>query len=72
MAIPAVIHGLEFVEQLCEALGLPVQQTRRIIIDVQYDCTVSVYAEMYGSQKILDLDWDKGLAGAKVSIIDAK
>jgi len=72
MAIPAAIHGLEFVKQLCKALGLPVEQARRIIIDVQYDCAVLVYVEMFGSPKILDLDWDKGLSGAKVSIIDTK
>jgi len=47
-------------------------QTRRIIIDVQHDCAVYVYAEMFASRKVLDLDWDKGLGGAKVSIIDAE
>lgn len=72
MAIPAAIHGLEFVEQLCKALDLPVGQTRRIIIDVQHNCAVVVYAEMFASRKILDLDWDKGLGGAKVSVIDAE
>jgi len=72
MAVPAAIHGLEFVTQLCEALDLPMGQTRRIIIDVQHDCAVYVYAEMVASRKVLDLDWDKGLGGAKVSIINAE
>lgn len=72
MAITEAIRGLELAEQLCKALDLPAGQTRRIIIDVQYDCAGMVYVEMLGSQKILDLDWGKGLSGAKVSVIDTK
>lgn len=72
MAITEAIHGLDFVKQLCTALGLPMEQTRRIIVDVQHDCAVMVYVEMFGSPKILDLDWDRGLSGAKVSVIDTK
>jgi len=37
------------------------EQTRRIVLDIGTDCAVTAYIEMYASQSIIDLDWEKGM-----------
>jgi len=53
---------------LCEALELDPNLVRRIIVDVKYSAgeLVCVYVEMYGSDKLLEIDWAEGLKGAQI------
>ena len=53
---------------IAEALG--VDGVHRLIVDCQACCVPMVYVEMYAGDKMLDLDWAKGLRGAEVKILD--
>jgi hypothetical protein len=66
----AIYTGASFGLQLCEALGLDPGQTGRIIVDVPPTGAIKVYVEMYASEKVLDLDWSKGLQGAEITVLD--
>jgi hypothetical protein len=66
--VPA--EGTKFKMQLCKALGLPVNMVHRIVLDVQVGKPIIAYAELYGSDNVLDLDWGKGLQGASVTVLD--
>lgn len=69
--ILSIENRAELETQLCNALGVDITKTKRIIIDL--DCQnilVMVYVEMYASNKILDVDWGV-LGGAKIKILEA-
>lgn len=71
MAIASdIISDHKFGPQLCEALGLSAEYVRRIIIDVEVDAPVCVFVEMFGSTKLLHLDWVDGLKGAHIATLD--
>ena len=61
---------VEFVRKLCQALGIPMEQTRRIVLDIGIDCAVTAYIEMYASQSIIDLDWENGMVLGIKTILD--
>ena len=66
--VDAVIGVHDFEEQVCEALGLDSSKVTRIIIDLDvrnYGPT-PVYVEMIADERILALDWSKGLEGAEI------
>ena len=60
----------EFAQKLCTALGIPMEQTRRIVLDIGTDCAVTAYIEMYAGQSIIDLDWEKGMVIKTKTILD--
>jgi hypothetical protein len=66
----SIIAGKDLGVKVCEALDLPVDQVRRVIIDIPASGAVLVYVELFASESILDLDWNKGLQGAQVTILD--
>lgn len=55
---------------ICNALGIDHLGARRIIIDCQAGCLAMAYIETYASEKMLDLNWSKGLEGAKIEILE--
>ena len=56
---------------ILEAIGLPEQfPVRRIIVDCEAGSIVTVYIESFASDKLLDLDWAKGLRGAEITILE--
>jgi len=63
-----IIHASELAGRINQALGL--EHTRRIVIDIQLDLVV-VYVEMYGTTKLLDIDWT-ALSGAEIRIVDSE
>lgn len=68
MASP-IIDSRELSLQICKALGLDPGKTRRIVIDLSTNEPVTVYAEMYGDQKMLEIDWT-AIYGAEVRFSD--
>lgn len=69
MATAESIIGVhDFQMQVCEALGLDPGRVGRIIIDL--DCNncgpIPIYVEMIGDDRLLSVDWGKGLEGAKI------
>jgi hypothetical protein len=73
MAIPLQpTTGQEFVKKLCEALGVPYEMTRRIVLDVGTDCAITAYIEMYASEQVVDLEWEKGLHGMEVCVLSKR
>lgn len=69
MATAENIIGVhDFQMQVCKALGLNPSRTSRIIIDL--DCNncgpIPIYVEMIGDDRLLFLDWGKGLEGAEI------
>ena len=56
---------------IMEAIGLPeLFPVRRIIVDCEAGSLAMVYLESFASDKLLDLDWAKGLRGAEIKILD--
>lgn len=56
---------------ILQALGLTeLLPVRRIILDCSVDSLVMVYIEGFASEKILELDWAKGLEAAEIKIVD--
>jgi hypothetical protein len=52
-----IITGDKYGEQLCEALGIDTSKGKvaRIVIDVRPDEPVRVYVELFGTDKLLDV-----------------
>ena len=52
-----LVMGNEYGKQLCEALGINVDESHvnRIVIDVRPDEAIKVYIEMKGSDRLLDV-----------------
>lgn len=67
MALPSA-DGMELTQAICEALGLDPWLVRRVIIDINADDPgpLPVYVEMYGTDKLLEVDWAAGLKGAEI------
>lgn len=61
-------HSEKLSVEILEALGLEGKHVKRLIIDIQANALVIVYIEMFGDDAMLDLDWSKGLEGAKIEI----
>jgi len=56
---------------ILEAIGLPEQfPARRVIVDCEAGSLAVVYIESFASDKLLDLDWAKGLRGAEIKVLD--
>ena len=56
---------------ILEAIGLPEQfPARRVIVDCEAGSLAMVYIESFASDKLLDLDWAKGLRGAEIKVLD--
>lgn len=64
-----VVANLDVGKTICNALGVDSDMVRRIIIDINIEYPVVAYVEMYGSEKILDINWDM-LKGATVNVLD--
>jgi hypothetical protein len=45
------------ITKLCELAGVSPDQCRRVILDAPAGEPVTIYAEMYASDKILELEW---------------
>lgn len=54
-----VILGRSLLLKLCEALDIPANKTRRIIIDAEVNSICKVYVEMFGGEELLELDLSK-------------
>lgn len=68
MAI-SYMKSRELGKVLCEALGLDVNLTKRIIIDCDSsdgNTIPMVYVEMIGDRRLLDIQWTDALKGAEV------
>ena len=55
---------------IVNALGMDHREVRRVIIDCDAGALSMVYVEAYASEKMLDLDWSKGLEGAEITILE--
>lgn len=71
MALPA-IPQYELLDKVCEALDIDPSLVCRIILDLSYSSgdPVTVYVQMVATTKILELDWNDCLKGAKVRVVD--
>lgn len=74
MAVSAseLVQGMNLGEKLCGALGLDANEVSRIILDVNINAAqlVMVYVEMYGTNKLLEIEWAAGLEGAEIRVVD--
>lgn len=52
-----IILGRELGKKIVEALGLDNKKVRRIIIDMQVNEPVTIYTELYGTRKLLEIDY---------------
>lgn len=52
-----LVDSLTVGAQLCNVLGLDPNEVTRIILDVHVGEPVVVYVQMYGSLRLLDIDW---------------
>lgn len=50
------MHKDDFLEKVCEGLGLDAGYVRRIIIDIPFDGFVVAYVETFVSDKMLQID----------------
>lgn len=59
MAIADIETIQEWQRQLCKALDLDVNSTRRIVIDIQANQPIRVYVEQFGTNKLLSVESPK-------------
>ena len=60
-----IIRNSELVNQLLD-VGIVPDHCRRIVIDIQADNTVTLYFECVGDERLLQIDWAKGLTISRV------
>ncbi len=53
---PMIITSEQFAMKLCQALDIDFTKARRLIVDCQAGEPVQVYVEMFGNEKMLDVD----------------
>ena len=72
MAVKVPLMGADALAlAILEAIGLPEQfPARRVIVDCEAGSLATVYIESFASDKLLDLDWARGLRGAHIQILD--
>lgn len=51
--------------EVCKAIGINPDDVSRVIIDLKTGFVAVVYVEMFGSERLLDVQWDL-LHGAKI------
>ena len=56
-------------DQIAEALGIEALDIQRVIIDLQVAHVAQVYVEIFGTDKMLDIDWTI-LQRAKITMLD--
>ena len=62
-----IISGEALGMAVCEAMGIDPHRTGRIILDLGVGFEpVKVYVEMIGDDRLLSVDWSKGLKGAVI------
>jgi len=61
-----LVAANELAKAVCEAVGLNSTQVARIIVDMRAEEFVRIFVEMYGSSKLLELDWGRGLSKAEI------
>lgn len=62
------IRSDEVAALVCEALDINPHMVRRIVLDLEANEPVMAYVEMYGSQRLLDIQWS--FNGAVVQFAD--
>jgi hypothetical protein len=60
----------EFIDQLCKAVGVRPEETRRIILDVQVHAPIRVYVEGIGTDRLLNFN-PVGLSDAEIEVVKA-
>jgi hypothetical protein len=63
-----IISGAEISKQLCGALGLDPNLVRRIVLDFGANDPVTAYVEMYGDERMLDIQWT--FDGSKIELVE--
>ena len=58
-----------FFEKIAPILGLESQAVRRVIIDLQVGHAVKVYVEMYGDDRLFNIDW-ADLKDAEITVLE--
>jgi hypothetical protein len=66
------ISGTKIGAALCEGVGLNPNEVHRIILDIACDDVVLVYVEMYGTTKLLQVNWTDALKGSDYNLISAR
>jgi hypothetical protein len=61
-----IYEAMELGKLIANAVGLEVDRVQRIIIDIQVNCPVRLFVEMIGDERLLSMDWGKGLTGAEI------
>ena len=64
-------YAVDLGEKMAEALGYDPNTIFRVIVDCKAGELPLVYVETYATDKMLDLDWGKGLKGAAIEVLDA-
>ncbi len=65
-----VLAGNRVIEQIASALGVDGRLCRRIVLDVAFGSPVQAYVEMFGSEKLLRVDWSGQLQNTNLVIMD--
>ena len=61
------IHSKAFLEWL-ERFGLIPENTRRVVIEASVDSAVMIYAELFGTSPMVEVDPPPELRGARVVV----
>lgn len=65
-----VVFGHALGKIICEAMDLDPDKVARIIVDLPAHGAAVLYVQMFGSTKLLDIDWGMELRGIKVVELD--
>jgi hypothetical protein len=66
-----LIRGKHIAPQIAEALGLDPRTVRRIVLDLNVGI-VMAYVELYGDNRLIEINWAGGLSDTKVVFADNK
>lgn len=65
-----VLTGDKLIEQIASVLGVNGRLCRRIVLDINIHRPVTAYVEMFGSDKMLEINWAGELQGTTLKIVD--
>ncbi len=65
-----VVRGSRLIEQLAAVLGVDGRMTRRIVLDVDVRNPITAYVELYGTDKLLQINWAGELQDTKLVVVD--
>jgi len=71
MPVKNMILGRKLMETIAPAIGLEVGHLRRIVIDAPLDDVVSVYIELVGDERLLEINWAGDLKDGEIVMVES-